>query len=158
MKMAFQMTKLNDQNNMNSGKSASGTIQRVFSLALMLVAVTCCGYMFSMKYILEKEAREALTEKKVTEIKDLIEGNYEVRFDYADSTVRFTGTVSRDINEAYVFTILSEYSPRVITLDICDDGVIRCDELGEGTMSYIEDIDKTSIKFEKENFTCTLTK
>lgn len=149
------MTKLIDQ---NRKAPASSLIQRIFSLILMLIAVSCCGYLFSMKFLLDKQEREALAEEKVTETESFILGNYEVRFDYADSTVRFTGTITKDINEKYVLTILSEYSPRVINLSLGEDGVISCDELGDGVMSHVSDIDKTRIKFEKENFTCTLTK
>ena len=85
-------------------------------------------------------------------------GNYDLRFDYADSVARFVGVIDRDMSGNYVLTILSDMEPRVLMLDIDAGGHINCEELGSGTMSYRESIDKTTIRFKGEEYICTLTK
>lgn len=87
-----------------------------------------------------------------------LSGNYDVRFDYADSLARFVGVINRDINGSYVLTILSDMAPKVLKLSIDGDGKISCDELGRGTVSYKPAIDKTIIRFTGEDYICTLTK
>lgn len=128
--------------------------------ALVLV-VQGCKQPAGKRIFLSKEGsstKEFFKEETVEFPEERICGNYDLRFDYADSVARFVGVIDRDMNGKYVLTILSEMAPRVLMLDIDGEGRIFCEELGSGTMSYRESIDKTSIKFKGEGYICTLTK
>lgn len=103
-------------------------------------------------------AKDFFKEEAVEFPEDRICGNYDLRFDYADSVARFVGVIDRDMSGNYVLTILSDMEPRVLMLDIDAGGHINCEELGSGTMSYRESIDKTTIRFKGEEYICTLTK
>lgn len=89
---------------------------------------------------------------------DQICGNYDIRLEYSDSIAYYVGVISRDITGEYVLTVLSEKAPKVMKLDFTEKGCVKCDETGNGTISYKEITNKTTIRFRNNDFICTMTK
>lgn len=135
---------------------------KIISIVLALVVVLGAGgvaaYALLFRNALEKEAGKAQEEIVVDAPEGRMTGNYDVVFEYADSTVRFSGNIKEGVTSDFVLTIMSEYAPRVVMLNVEDGGAIASEELGKGKMYYKESIDKTTIRFEKEDYTCVLTK
>lgn len=107
---------------------------------------------------LDTETEAALGEETVCLSDELLLGTYDVRFDYPDSVERFVGIVERDASENYVLTILSEYAPKVVLLEMQSDGSLSNSDFGTGIVSYKEHLNKVIIRFNKEDYRCTLTK
>jgi hypothetical protein len=50
------------------------------------------------------------------------------------------------------------YGPAVYTFTVTDDGAVSSEELGTGSVSYRSDLKLTTIRFEKTNFLCELSR
>lgn len=85
-------------------------------------------------------------------------GNYDVIVTSGDIENHYTGVVDQDELGGYLLHIYSEYEPRVLGLEVLEDGRVSNDELGVGVMTYQESLEKLNVTFEKGNVKCVLSR
>ena len=125
---------------------------------VVVAAVAVATILFTRYNAISREADKALEEEAAFLPDSLLLGNYDIRFEYPDSVARFVGIVDRDLSGNCTLTILSEYAPKILMLSFYADGSAECGELGSGKVTYRESLDKVTIRFEKEDYICTLVK
>lgn len=134
-----------------------------FFLVAALVLLLAAGGLFAYRQIsarraMEEKAREALSEETVTITSSNILGSYTVRIESTEGSSTLAGYIDSDALGSIVLHILSEYEPRLLPLEIEDDGTVSNEEMGVGIMTYKKSVDRTTIVFRKGETTCTLVK
>ena len=69
-----------------------------------------------------------------------------------------TASVKKIAERQYQISRVTVYGPAVYTFTVTDDGAVSSEELGAGTVSYRSDLKLTTIRFEKTNFLCELSR
>jgi len=87
-----------------------------------------------------------------------LEGNYAMKQTGPDGTHYSTAVVKEVATGQYQVNRITVYGPIVYGFTLGKDAAVKSAELGEGTITYKESIKKTTIRFQKEEFVCELSK
>ena len=87
-----------------------------------------------------------------------LEGSYSMKFTASGETRYATASVKKIAERQYQISRVTVYGPTVYTFVIAEDGTVKSDELGTGSISYRSDLKLTTIRFEKTNFLCELSR
>ena len=87
-----------------------------------------------------------------------LEGSYSMKFTSDGETRYATASVKKIAERQYQIARVTVYGPTVYTFTVAEDGSVSSDELGNGTVSYRSDLKLTTIRFEKTNFLCELSR
>ena len=87
-----------------------------------------------------------------------LEGSYSMKFTSDGETRYATASVKKIAERQYQIARVTVYGPTVYTFTVAEDGTVSSDELGNGTVSYRSDLKLTTIRFEKTNFLCELSR
>ena len=87
-----------------------------------------------------------------------LEGSYSMKFTSDGETRYATASVKKVAERQYQIARVTVYGPTVYTFTVAEDGTVSSDELGSGGISYRSDLKLTTIRFEKTNFLCELSR
>ena len=87
-----------------------------------------------------------------------LEGSYSMKFTSDGETRYATASVKKIAERQYQIARVTVYGPTVYTFTVAEDGTVSSDELGTGGISYRSDLKLTTIRFEKTNFLCELSR
>ena len=87
-----------------------------------------------------------------------LEGSYSMKFTSDGETRYATASVKKIAERQYQIARVTVYGPTVYSFTVAEDGTVSSDELGTGTVSYRSDLKLTTIRFEKTNFLCELSR
>ena len=87
-----------------------------------------------------------------------LEGSYSMKFTSAGETRYATASVKKVAERQYQIARVTVYGPVVYTFTVAEDGSVKSEELGAGAVSYRSDLKLTTIRFEKANFLCELSR
>ena len=87
-----------------------------------------------------------------------LEGSYSMKFTSDGETRYATASVKKIAERQYQISRVTVYGPAVYSFTVAEDGTVSSEELGTGTVSYRSDLKLTTIRFEKTNFLCELTR
>ena len=87
-----------------------------------------------------------------------LEGSYSMKFTSAGETRYATASVKKLAERQYQIARVTVYGPAVYTFTVAEDGTVQSDELGTGGISYRADLKLTTIRFEKKDFLCELSR
>ena len=87
-----------------------------------------------------------------------LEGSYSMKFTSDGETRYATASVKKVAERQYQIARVTVYGPTVYTFTVAEDGTVSSEELGTGTVSYRSDLKLTTIRFEKTNFLCELSR
>jgi hypothetical protein len=119
----------------------------VFLTALCALLAGCAG----------RSAQKVSALPDVQKIGNL-EGSYSMKFT-ADGETRYaTASVKKVAERQYQIARVTVYGPLVYSFTVSEDGTVKSDDLGEGSVSYRADLKLTTIRFEKPNFLCELSR
>jgi len=104
-----------------------------------------------------RSVRQVSTVPDVQKIGNL-EGSYSMKFISEGETRYATASVKKIAERQYQIARVTVYGPAVYTFTVTDDGTVSSEELGAGTVSYRSDLKLTTIRFEKTNFLCELSR
>lgn len=115
--------------------------------ALGILLVSCAG----------RSVKQVSALPDVQKIGNL-EGSYSMKFTSAGETRYATASVKKVGDREYQIARVTVYGPAVYTFTVGENGSVVSEELGEGTITYRSDLKLTTIRFEKTNFLCELTR
>ena len=104
-----------------------------------------------------RSVRQVSTVPDVQKIGNL-EDSYSMKFISEGETRYATASVKKIAERQYQIARVTVYGPAVYTFTVTDDGTVSSEELGAGTVSYRSDLKLTTIRFEKTNFLCELSR
>ena len=87
-----------------------------------------------------------------------LEGSYSMKFTSDGETRYATASVKKIAERQYQISRVTVYGPAVYSFTVAEDGTVSSEELGTGTVSYRSDLKLTTIRFEKTNFLCELSR
>ena len=87
-----------------------------------------------------------------------LEGSYSMKFTSDGETRYATASVKKVAERQYQISRVTVYGPTVYSFTVAEDGTVSSEELGTGTVSYRSDLKLTTIRFEKTNFLCELSR
>ena len=87
-----------------------------------------------------------------------LEGSYSMKFTSDGETRYATASVKKVAERQYQISRVTVYGPAVYSFTVAEDGTVSSEELGTGTVSYRSDLKLTTIRFEKTNFLCELSR
>ena len=87
-----------------------------------------------------------------------LEGSYSMKFTSDGETRYATASVKKVAERQYQIARVTVYGPTVYTFTVAEDGTVSSDELGSGGISSRSDLKLTTIRFEKTNFLCELSR
>ena len=87
-----------------------------------------------------------------------LEGSYSMKFTASGETRYATASVKKVAERQYQIARVTVYGPAVYSFTISEDGTVKSDELGTGTIIYRSDLKLTTIRFEKTDFLCELSR
>ena len=87
-----------------------------------------------------------------------LEGSYSMKFTSDGETRYATASVKKIAERQYQIARVTVYGPAVYIFTVAEDGTVTSDELGAGSISYRSDLKLTTIRFEKTNFLCELSR
>ena len=124
------------------------TLRRLaFLSALAVVLCSCAG----------RSVKQVSILPDVQKIGSL-EGSYSMKFTSAGETRYATAAVKKTGDRQYQIARVTVYGPTVYTFTVSEDGTVSSEELGTGSITYRSDLKLTTIRFEKTDFLCELTR
>ena len=87
-----------------------------------------------------------------------LEGSYSMKFTSDGETRYAMASVKKVAERQYQIARVTVYGPTVYSFTVAEDGTVSSEELGTGTVSYRSDLKLTTIRFEKTNFLCELSR
>ena len=121
---------------------------RLAFLALVLAALSGCA---------GRSVQQVSALPDVQKIGNL-EGSYSMKFTSDGETRYATASVKKVAERQYQIARVTVYGPTVYSFTVAEDGAVSSEELGSGSVSYRSDLKLTTIRFEKTNFLCELTR
>ena len=121
---------------------------RLAFLALVLAALSGCA---------GRSVQQVSALPDVQKIGNL-EGSYSMKFTSDGETRYATASVKKIAERQYQIARVTVYGPTVYSFTVAEDGTVTSDELGSGSVSYRSDLKLTTIRFEKTNFLCELSR
>ena len=118
-----------------------------FALAAAVVLGSCAG----------RSVQQVSLMPDVQKIGNL-EGSYSMKFTSDGETRYATASVKKVAERQYQIARVTVYGPTVYSFIVAEDGTVSSDELGTGSISYRSDLKLTTIRFEKTNFLCELSR
>ena len=118
----------------------------LFALAAAVVFGSCAG----------RSVQQVSLLPDVQKIGNL-EGSYSMKFTSDGETRYATASVKKIAERQYQIARVTVYGPTVYSFTVAEDGTVTSDELG-GSVSYRSDLKLTTIRFEKTNFLCELSR
>ena len=118
-----------------------------FALAAAVVFGSCAG----------RSVQQVSLLPDVQKIGNL-EGSYSMKFTSDGETRYATASVKKIAERQYQISRVTVYGPAVYTFTVAEDGTVTSEELGTGTITYRSDLKLTTIRFEKTNFLCELSR
>lgn len=85
-------------------------------------------------------------------------GNYTLKTTAGDSTRYSTAVVTEIAQGEYQISRVTVYGPVLYGFKLGEHAVVASEELGEGSVTYIPALKKTTISFEKGGSVCELSK
>ena len=77
----------------------------------------------------------------------------------SDGETRYaTASIKKVAQRQYQISRVTVYGPAVNTFTVAEDGTVTSEELGTGSITYRSDLKLTTIRFEKTNFLCELSR
>ena len=119
----------------------------ILSLACATVLIGCAG----------RSVQRVSLLPDVQKIGNL-EGSYSMKFTSDGETRYATASVKKVAERQYQIARVTVYGPTVYSFTVAEDGTVSSEELGTGTVSYRSDLKLTTIRFEKTNFLCELSR
>lgn len=119
----------------------------VFLSAVCVVLAGCAG----------RSVKQVSVLPDVQKIGNL-EGSYSMKFTAAGETRYATAAVKKVGEKQYQIARATVYGPTVYTFTLSEDGSVSSEELGNGSITYRSDLKLTTIRFEKPDFLCELTR
>ena len=124
------------------------TLRRLAFLSVLAVALCSCA---------GRSVKQVSVLPDVQKIGNL-EGSYSMKFTSDGETRYATASVKKIAERQYQIARVTVYGPTVYTFTVAEDGTVTSDELGTGTITYRSDLKLTTIRFEKTNFLCELSR
>ena len=121
---------------------------RLAFLALVLAALSGCA---------GRSVQQVSALPDVQKIGNL-EGSYSMKFTSDGETRYATASVKKIAERQYQIARVTVYGPTVYSFTVAEDGTVSSEELGTGSISYRSDLKLTTIRFEKTNFLCELSR
>jgi len=87
-----------------------------------------------------------------------LEGSYSMKFTSEGETRYATASVKKMAERQYQVARVTVYGPVVYSFTVHEDGTVQSDELGTGSVTYRSDLKLTTIRFEKKDFLCELSR
>ena len=87
-----------------------------------------------------------------------LEGSYSMKFTSDGETRYATASVKKIAQRQYQIARVTVYGPAVYTFTVAEDGTVSSEDLGTGSITYRSDLKLTTIRFEKTNFLCELSR
>ena len=122
-------------------------IRLAFLSALCVLLCSCAG----------RSVKQVSALPDVQKIGNL-EGSYSMKFTSAGETRYATAAVKKVGDREYQIARVTVYGPTVYTFTVGENGSVVSEELGEGAITYRSDLKLTTIRFEKTDFLCELTR
>lgn len=116
--------------------------------AALLVGLLSCGSPAS------REKADAVPET----VLQSLEGNYSMKIQAPDGVHYSTAVVKELARGQYQVARITVYGPVLYAFTLGENASVESAELGKGAVTYTESIKKTTIRFEKEDFLCELSK
>lgn len=85
-------------------------------------------------------------------------GNYSMKIQTAGETHYSTAVVRRIAAGEYQIARITVYGPLLYGFRLGPEAVVSSEELGRGTVTWQENIKKVTIRFEREDFVCELSR
>ncbi|MCQ2141769.1 MAG: hypothetical protein MJY83_05430 [Bacteroidales bacterium] len=130
----------------------------IVTVVLVGAAVAFFSFKKGIDDTLATKSEQALSVETQAASEENLLGGYDVLLVSGDIENHFTAVIDQDEMGDLLLHIYSEYEPKVLRLEILEDGKISNEELGVGVMTYQKSIDKLSITFEKGNAKCVLSR
>lgn len=130
--------------------------KRFLMIAFILAVIALAAALVYGRYSGKENAPAGKTENIVS--RDNLEGVYSVRLSNADSVICTTCELSRFTDNDYQIYMVTDRGPRYFSFNVNLLGGLYSEELGEGSVSYNDDLKTTSITFRKEDKICELSK
>jgi hypothetical protein len=146
------------ENNSKSFKTLAIAFAGVFIVLLAAVGISRLPGKAERNSSDKTASAEVLKQEFATISTNNLLGEYLIKVQSDGSETSFIGYIDTDALGQYNLHVLSEFAPRTYLLKIASDGQLSNDELGIGTMTYKESIDKTTIQFDKDGSRCILIK
>ena len=128
-------------------------IRRISAVLALTVPLLSCGMVGG------NSAQEDPRPVSVsTGVLQRLEGNYSMKIVSEGKTRYSTATVKELATGQFQIARVTVYGPVYYGFLLSEDGTVHSEELGDGTVSYKESIDKTTIRFEREDSICELTR
>lgn len=117
--------------------------------AVSAVLIICAVFVArNVRQINEASGTSMLTRTILPEEAQLLEGMYYVKSSDGGDGICSSAEIS-GVEGVFEVTIYSDYSPLNTEAVLLSDGTLRCDGLGEGTISYTPSVGSISITFNK---------
>ena len=87
-----------------------------------------------------------------------LDGNYSMKLTDPSGTHYSTAVVKEVASRQYQIARITVYGPVYYGFSLGEGASVKSEELGSGAVSYKPAIKKTTIRFQKQEFTCELTK
>ena len=124
------------------------------TLRLAFLALTCAAVLVGCA---GRSVQQVSLLPDVQKIGNL-EGSYSMKFTSDGETRYATASVKKVAERQYQIARVTVYGPTVYSFTVAEDGTVSSEELGTGTVSYRSDLKLTTIRFEKTNFLCELSR
>ena len=124
------------------------------TLRLAFLALTCAAVLVGCA---GRSVQQVSLLPDVQKIGNL-EGSYSMKFTSDGETRYATASVKKIAERQYQIARVTVYGPTVYSFTVAEDGTVSSEELGTGTVSYRSDLKLTTIRFEKTNFLCELSR
>ena len=124
------------------------------TLRLAFLALTCAAVLVGCA---GRSVQQVSLLPDVQKIGNL-EGSYSMKFTSDGETRYATASVKKVAERQYQIARVTVYGPTVYSFTVAEDGTVSSEELGTGSVSYRSDLKLTTIRFEKTNFLCELSR
>ena len=142
---------------MEAEKKRNETVFYVILALAVLIAGAAAWFYFSGKKAPEAVPPQISQPVDMSFLQNL-EGNYSMKMTSDGETSLTSASVQRIADDRYSVTRVTVYGPMHYSFSFSEDGSVFSEELGAGFAAYKAGIDKTTIRFEKENIVCELTR
>ncbi len=142
---------------MEAEKKKNETVFYIVLVLALLIAGGAAWFWFSGKKAPE-EVPVIETQPADMQFLEHLEGNYSMKMVSGGETNYTSATVKRVADDRYAIARVTVYGLMHYSFSFSEDGSVFSDELGAGFAAYKPELDKTTIRFEKESIVCELTR
>lgn len=124
------------------------------TVKLVLAASALTAFFLSCGSPASQGAQEAVPQT----VLQALEGNYSMKMQDPDGIHYSTAVVKELAKGQYQVARITVYGPVLYGFTLKDNAAVESAELGEGAVSYTPSIKKTTIRFQKDEILCELSK